>query len=211
MAAELRAEDPASALDAIGDALGTIAAREDGGYVTEAMVEHRLRMLGLSVELGMPSAGTRGLALSSTSCVSGSSEWVVAGPLRVRAELSAHGQSVETVRGHEKPIRASFRVGLAIENTGHERLTLEAPSVDGSPIGMPVTRWYLLGSDGRPWDGVIEGGGSRCVNAIGYLPEPAPPGTRLDATVRLRDGSSHALELHASTFARKHWNLPWSK
>jgi hypothetical protein len=38
--------------------------------------------------------------------------------LRVEGEMAAHGQATEVVRSHEKLLRASFRIGLEIENTG---------------------------------------------------------------------------------------------
>src|SRR5262245_7787279 len=51
MAAELRARPGSEALAAIDKSLRTIAEREAAGYVTEAMIEHRLRLLDVDREL----------------------------------------------------------------------------------------------------------------------------------------------------------------
>jgi hypothetical protein len=34
-----------------------------------------------------------------------------------------------------------------------------------------VSRWYVLGGDGRSWDGSLAAGQKRAVNVIGYLGE----------------------------------------
>jgi hypothetical protein len=202
MAAELRAGEAETAFDAIEKTLGIIAAREDAGYITEAMVEHRLRLLALRGDLGRaPGATDRGIPtpkdhprLSAMTAV------VEDGRLRARAELTAHGEATEIVRGKEKQLRSSFRLGIEIENVSGATLTLPEPSLEG-PVPLPVSRWYVVGSDGRPWDGVIEAGAKILVNVIGYLGEPVQPGTTIDATARL-----DSLVLHASTRARRHWN-----
>src|SRR5262245_4411294 len=43
MAAEVRAQGGEPGLRAIDESLATISERERGGYITEAMIEHRLR------------------------------------------------------------------------------------------------------------------------------------------------------------------------
>src|SRR5262249_29680367 len=56
MVAELRDEGGPEAIRSIDDSLRTIAEREDAGYITERMVQHRLRLLGLAKDLGRAEA-----------------------------------------------------------------------------------------------------------------------------------------------------------
>jgi hypothetical protein len=204
MAAELRDAGAETAFDTIEKTLGIIAAREDAGYITEAMVEHRLRLLALRGDLGgarVCGATDRGIPTPKDDPrLSPLTTVVEDDRLRARAELTAHGEATEIVRGKEKQLRSSFRLGIEIQNVSRVTLTLPEPSLEG-PVPLPVSRWYVVGSDGRPWDGVIEAGERILVNVIGYLGEPVQPGTTIDATIRL-----DSLVLHASTRARRHWN-----
>jgi hypothetical protein len=199
MTAELRDEGGEPALREIENTLEIIAAREDGGYVTEAMVEHRLRLLGLRGDLlGASPSGDRGVPMRRAPSLR--TPVVEGGSLRVRVELSAHGEATEIVRGHAKRLRPSFRLGMEIENVTAATVTVEAPTLEARE-GFPVSRWYLVGGDGRAWDGVVEAGETKVVNVIGYLGEPVQPGAKLDPTVRFE-----SLVLHASTRARRHWS-----
>jgi hypothetical protein len=216
MAGELRTAGGDGAIGAIAETLRIIAEREDAGYITEAMVEHRLRLLDVRGELataagkapevaasrdrGVPMpAGRRAGELARTKS---SSRIQVAedAALRVRAELTAHGETTELVRGREKALRASFRLGIDLRNLTDEELTLEAPVLEGA-AGFPVRRWYLVGGDGRAWDGRLGPRETRSVNVVGYLGAPVEPGAELEATVRLR-----GIVLHAATRALGRWD-----
>jgi hypothetical protein len=206
MVAVLRDEEETPALGTIEETLTIIAKREDAGYITEAMVQHRLRMLALKASLApasrreTPAEDDRGVPLPAPGRARRMSPAVEDDGLFARCEMTAHGEATEVVRGREKRLRPSFRVGLELENTRGAAITLDAPVVEGRE-GFPVSRWYLLGGDGRPWDGVIAAGQKKSVNVIGYLGERVQPGAKLDATVHL--GS---LVLHAATRARKRWD-----
>ncbi|MBL8739865.1 MAG: hypothetical protein JNK04_02190 [Myxococcales bacterium] len=104
--------------------------------------------------------------------------------LVVRAELMVHGETTEQVRGADKRILASFRLGLEITNASPHARTLSRPEVTGD-AGFPVSSWYVLGSDGHPWDGRLEPNQTRMINAVGYLARPLAPGTLAEAEVRL--------------------------
>lgn len=195
LVAELRSEAPDDAKDAIEATLDIIGERERGGYITEAMVEHRLRLLDLRRELG---AG--GVSPRFESAVFRDDDPVTENAaLRVRTELMAHGRATELVRGREKEVRASFRLGMEIENLSGTKLTLGEPTLEGR-VGLPVSRWYVVGTAGERWDGVLEAGDKKSVNVIGYLAEPVPPGTDIDATIQLE-----GLVMHAHARARRHW------
>jgi uncharacterized protein DUF4412 len=207
MVADLSQEAPTSALDTIDETLAIIAEREDAGYITEAMIQHRLRLLALRASVGQTGAtgrqapsGGRGVPLPKNGRGRRLSPVVDNAELRVQGEMTAHGEATEVVRGREKLLRPSFRIGLEIENVSGAAVTLETPVVEGG-VGFPVSRWYVLGGDGRPWDGTLAAGQQRSVNVIGYLGEPVKPGTELDATVHL--GS---LALRTTARARRRWN-----
>jgi len=200
MAAELRDEGGEVAVDAIEATLEIIAEREGAGYITEAMVEHRLRLLDVRRDLVHASFGEPASRFGRVALVGSASPVMDNGRLRVRTELMAHGEATEVVRGHDKRVRASFRLGMEIQNTSGTRLTLEEPTLVGR-VAFPVSRWYVLGGDGEPWDGVIDAGDEKWINVIGYLGEPVQPGTELEASVRF-----DSLVIPVSARARGHWN-----
>src|SRR5262249_12245871 len=125
--------------------------------------------------------------------------------LRVRAEISAHGEATEVVRGKEKRLKPSFRIGLSIENRRSEPARLAPPSVEGGAgITLPVSRIYVA-CGGEPWDGRLGPRETLDVQVIGYFGEVVAPGTDVAATVRVE-----GLTLDVSTKARKRWNEPYS-
>jgi hypothetical protein len=65
---------------------------------------------------------------------------------------------------------------------------------------LAVSTWYVLGSDGRPWDGAIDPKQTLRVNVIGYLDEPLAPGALATATVDFA-GSSFPVQ----SVAGAHW------
>jgi hypothetical protein len=172
------------------------------------MLEHRLRLLDLRAEVdpawsvatlgprdrGVPPAEPRrhGDLPPQTMAQDGA--------LRVTAELNAHGETTELVDGREKLLRASFVLRLELENLGGERVRLGPPAILAR-VPFPVSRWYVVGGDGRPWDGILDGGAKASVNAVGYLGEPVKPGTELEATVHV-----HSLVLRARARARGRWD-----
>jgi Zn-finger nucleic acid-binding protein len=205
MAAELRAKEDASALASIEETLVTIGKREDAGYVTERMVEHRLRMLDVAEEIfdrqgerpGFPelhrltaSQSPEGTSRCATARVEGDG-------IRVCSELAVHGERTEIVKGAPKLITSCFRLWLEIENTGDAARTFARPSIDASAAHLPITRWYREGGAGRPWDGVVGAHEKVRVNVIGDIPERVMPGTMIDAKVML-----DRLVLHTPTEAR---------
>lgn len=206
MTAELRARGGEAALQTIDDTLGIIAEREDAGYITEAQIEHRLRLLELQRELGGSSLRASAGRLLPRTIVGEATREALApvadATLRVRTDLYVHGQSTEIVHGREKVLRASFRLWLQVENLGTTAITLAVPTLSAS-VPFPVSRWYLAGQDGRPWDGVVAAGETKTVHVIGYPGEPVEPGTELAAVVRV--GS---LVIDARARARRHWNEP---
>lgn len=196
MTDELRALGGAGALATLDASLRTIGEREDAGYVTERMVKHRLRLLGLKKELGH---GATYLRSPVPPVRAGAA--VDAGGAKVRAELVLHGDSVEVVNGKEKPLDACFVVRLELESAGG-RVTLQAPTLEAS-VPMPVSRWYVAGTDGAPWDGKLERGERKLVQVIGYTGARVAPGTELAA--RIHVGSA---TLDARAKAKKRWDEP---
>jgi hypothetical protein len=197
MVDDLRSEPRAEALATIDDSLRTIGEREDAGYVTERMIEHRLRLLAFGAEIGRDGP-VRFNAVPSIHAALGGR--VVAG-VHAELELVVHGEKTEIVRGAEKALRASFVLRMEVENGGVADVTLHAPSLDATPAALPVSRWYVAGTDGRPWDGVLRAGERELVYVIGYVAEPVPPGTDVDAAIHL--GS---LTVRATARARRRWN-----
>jgi hypothetical protein len=184
---ELRRRSDADALAELDESLDTISEREGVGYITEAMVQHRLRLLSLREELA-PSLGVREAParwpLSKLATRLRSSRATLSryqeGGLRIRALLLIHGETTERVRGRNKRLRASFRLWLGIENLDGEPRTLRPPTLVATP-SLPVTRWYLEDGDGTPWGGVLEPHGSESVLVIGYVAAPLKPGAQVDA------------------------------
>jgi Zn-finger nucleic acid-binding protein len=205
MAAEMRAKDDAVALTAIDDALVTIAKRENAGYVTERMVQHRLRLLDVADEILDRQATRIGAfgeierlasdrMMSVSRCVSPRRD---GGGLRVCPELAVHGERIERVKGEEKVIGSSFRLWLEIENRSGEGRALPAPVITSKTAELPVSRWYRDGSAGRPWDGRIAARETVRVNVIGDIPNHLAPGTLVEALATV-----DAVEMHLTTEAR---------
>lgn len=199
MASELTKAPTTVAEAAIQRSLITIAEREDAGYITWAMVTHRRRLLASSQELLGITPGGRGVPLSAKPAVPVSALRIEGDGLIVRAQLVVHGETTEPVDGEDKGIRASFRLGLEISNASSRPRTISRPRLRGH-AGFPVSTWYVLGSDGRPWDGELEPRQTRQLNAIGYLDEPLAPGTLAAAKVHLE-----GLRFEVKDVARAHW------
>jgi hypothetical protein len=204
MTAELRERGGDAARGAILATLKTIAEREDAGYITEAMLEHRLRLLDLRAEVdpawSAATLGPRDRGVPPAAPKPPPQAMAQDGALRVTAELNAHGETTELVDGREKLLRASFVLRLELENLGGERVRVGPPAIVAR-VPFPVSRWYVVGGDGRPWDGIFDGGAKASVNAVGYLGEPVKPGTELEATVHI-----NSLVLVARARARGRWD-----
>jgi Zn-finger nucleic acid-binding protein len=193
MAADLR-EAHEAAPAAIEKSLVTIGERENVGYITERMVQHRLRLLDLAEELHVDTS-------SALARVSGSRDrcrvaTVEDGTLRVCPELIVHGERTEIVDSHDKLIESCFRLWLEIENLTGEARTLAPASIDGGAVHLPVSRWYREGGRGEAWNGVLGAREKVRVNVIGYIPEHVAPGTAVKASIAV-----DALRLGASTEA----------
>lgn len=195
MAAELRRKEDADALAGIQATLTTIGTREEAGYITERMVQHRLRMLDLAGEIAERRPELTAPFWSTSSSSRCASERVEGRGLRLCAELAVHGERFEIVRGAEKLITSSFRLWLEIENLRSEPRTLALPAIDG--VRFPIARWYREGTAGLPFDGVVGAGERVRVNVIGDIPEHVLPGAPIDATVRV-----DTVAVHVKTEAR---------
>lgn len=195
MANELRSEPRDVALASIDDSLRTIGEREDAGYITERMVKHRLRLLGLGSELGRTSGPRFTSVPAIRATYAGAS-----GDVSVRADLVVHGETTEIVHGREKPLRASFVLRMDLASRSAQKVTLRAPTLDAN-VALPVSRWYVVGGDGSPWDGVLDAGERKLVYVIGYVGEALKPGRDVEATVHFE---SLAFVTNARAHAR--WN-----
>lgn len=196
MAAELSSKPAGEAKQAILSSLAAIGEREDAGYVTVAMVEHRRRLLAL--------ARRRDLGVSarpSAPAPSGDNPPVLVANdrLRVAADLIVHGEHSELVRGREKLLKAAFVVNLELENLSDQAWTLGRPEITGA-LRFPVERWYTLGTEGEPWSGALAAREKRSLYVIGYLSSDVTPGNAIHATLTL-DG----LRLELDTRARRKW------
>ncbi len=207
MSAELRAQGGAEALETLGWSLQTIAEREQAGYITEAMVQHRLRLLGLQSELGpTQAASTFGLTpeLSPIAERLRSSRGELPatddGTLRVRSRLLVHGEAIEMVRGRKKKLLPSFRLWLGLENLTRGPLTVRRPTVEATPT-LPVSRWYVEDTAGEPWNGQMQPDETESVLVVGYLGAPVKPGTRIDAVVHVGE-----MRIETTAVAGKRWN-----
>lgn len=195
MAAELRSEPRDVALASIDDSLRTIGDREDAGYITERMIEHRLRLLDLGRELRRTSGVRFTKVPTIRAPIAGK-----ANDVNVLADLLVHGDTVEIIHGREKPLRASFVLRLDVANASAHDVTLHAPTLEGS-VALPVSRWYVVGGDGTAWDGVMKAGEKKLVHVIGYVGAPLRPGTHVDATFRFE-----SLTVAANVRARARWD-----
>lgn len=64
-----------------------------------------------------------------------------------------------------------------------------------------MSRWYVAGSDGQPWDGVLRARTKKLVHVIGYAGEAVQPGADVEATMHFE-----SLNLRMKTRARAGWN-----
>jgi Zn-finger nucleic acid-binding protein len=180
LADEVRKQDPITARSTIDHALRTIAAREEVGYVTERMIQHRLRLLHLAAEMGIDAPPR--LARPLGRCVGAHVE---NDRLRACSALVVHGERVEIVAGHRKLITPSFRLWLEIENRSDRDRVVAMPSLRAAAARLPTSRWYLEGGRGDAWDGALRAGETVRVNVIGDIPERLRPETVVDATIDL--------------------------
>jgi hypothetical protein len=196
----------APAADALGEArqsLATIAEREALGYITDAMVEHRLRLRALEADLsgGGAPAGfpltARAIRLREARSHFPAAH---AGDLSVRSELVAFGATTEVVAGKEKALPACFRLWLELENSGTRAITIDRPALTGS-TRFDVRRWYIEDGDGAPWSGRLAPGERRSVLLIGYVGERLSPGTAVRASFEVGD-----VGVHADTVALGRWD-----
>ena len=186
LVSELRTQDRDEALVNARRSLATIGEREQLGYVTEAMVEHRLRLRALESELLAPGEEPASLALAPRALELRAERAAMAprveGGLAVRAELLVFGATTEIVRGKSKDLRASFRLWLGLTNVGSVGRTLRMPRLEGRPgATFDVRRWYVEDGDGAPWDGTLGPGEEKSILLVGYLLEDVSPGAPVTA------------------------------
>jgi hypothetical protein len=133
MIASLHEQTDQEALGAARRSITTIGEREQAGYITEAMVTHRLRLRQLEAELSPnPLALSPAPHVERRRAARGRLPLVAAGELSVRQELLVFGDTTERVNGRDKDLTACFRWWLSIENTGPVKATLAMPVVLGS-------------------------------------------------------------------------------
>lgn len=205
MTAELAARGGDEARSAIGAALHTIAEREDAGYITEAMVQHRLRLMRLASDIDGTSSmkpSRRYLPPRTSDARARRGELPVAesDSVRVQSELIVHGETTEFIGERPKLLRACFRLWLHVENLSDEARTVKQPTLAGK-VSLPVSRWYIEDSPGDPWDGSLAPGERQSVLAIGYLGTPVKPAAKLDVSVVFE-----SLQIQATAIARGRWN-----
>jgi hypothetical protein len=203
MTAELRAVGGDSAHDALESSLATIAEREAAGYVTEAMIAHRLRLLTLEHEL--PSTRPAFVAAFTPLVPTHDRplQTIDRDGLRARMELHVHGATTEWIRGREKPLRASFVLAMEIENPTNAARIVRPPSI-ASSAPYPISRWYVRddrGRSGQPWDGKLAPRQRQLVHAIGYVGADLVPKTPIAAAVQFESST-----FHLETRARARWN-----
>jgi hypothetical protein len=192
MVAELAAQGDAKALATARRSLAAIGEREHAGYITEAMVQHRLRLRALEARLD-PADEVFRPALSSPARARRDARAklpaITADELVISQELLVFGATTERVNGRDKDLRPCFTLWLSLRNTGDERRTLAQPELSGS-VPFAVKRWYLEDTDGSPWDGILEPGKRRSVMVIGYVDENTAPGTSVRASVEVAGTTS---------------------
>ena len=201
MVTELEGVAPEEALTATRRSLAVIGEREEAGYITEAMVEHRLRLRDLESKLSAeaehfpPEPSMRAQPLRDAR---EAAEETKLDGLAVREELVVFGETLETVKGRPKQLFPCFRLWLSLENTTSDRRRVPRPEIVGD-VGFDVRRWYVEGTDGEPWDGWLDPGERKSVLVIGYIDQPIQPGASVEADVEL-DG--HAILERASALGR---------
>ncbi len=203
MITELGGAPTEEALKAARASIVVIGEREHAGYITEAMVEHRLRLRELerarspeSDRLTVPiSPRVETLRAARSRLPAMQFEG-----LSLREQLVVYGATVETVRGRPKQLLPCFRLWLSLENTSAERKVVSRPELKGE-AGFDVRRWYVEGTDGEPWNGSLEPGERKSVLVIGYIQQAIQPGHRVEATLVL--GGNSVME---QTSALGRWN-----
>lgn len=196
MVAELEDLPPVDALKEARRSLAVIEERERAGYITDAMVMHRLRLRELERTRRNVETVVERPRLEPPSRFPSAPRQI--GHLEIRDELLVFGATVETVRGEPKALPACFRLRLGLENLSAEAMTLEPPRLTGR-LGFDLRRWYVEGTDGEPWDGRLAPGERREVLVIGYIAEPVVPGSTVEVAVEFGDG---VLRLTTSALAR---------
>lgn len=180
---ELAVAGPEAGLAVARASLATIAERERAGYVTDAMIEHRLRLRAFErTHADAPGPDERAFreGPSATAARRATLASFDLGDLTVTPELLVFGRTVEHVRGREKELPPAFRLWLSIENRSHARRVVERPALR-SDVPLDTRRWYLEGADGEPWDGALAAGERRDVLLIGWIDAPLDPGSQLAA------------------------------
>ena len=200
MLASLAAEPTPEALEQTRRSLHVIGERERAGYITDAMVAHRLRLRALERRLA-PEGPFVALAplLTGTARHDQIAPVLVSEGLRLRSELLLFGATTERVNGRDKSLPACFHLWLGLDNDASEDQRLSLPSLRAAEVGLEVRRWYLAGSDGEPWDGRLPAGARREVLVIGDLDQPLAPGRPVTVTVTL---GSWTRELPVTTLGR---------
>lgn len=201
MLRELRLEGGRRALDAVDFSLRTIGAREAAGYITERMVQHRLRLLGLDGELGGVGCATGDTTARCGARVGPRENAPTArsATTEVRAELIVHAEGTELVNGEPKLLKACFLVRMDVTNTSTGAVAVHAPTID-TLAPFEVSRWYVAGTAGEPWDGALAAGATAHVNVIGYAGQPLRAGEEVPATIRFE-----SLDIQTKARARAHW------
>lgn len=176
--------------------LAAIAEREDAGYITLAMVEHRVRMLSVAGHfvLDIPA---RPFAPAPTGDQPPTAREDAR--LRVAADLVVHGEHSEIVLGREKLLHAAYRVHLQLENTSDQSVTVSRPKITGNKA-FDFARWYVLGTEGQPWNGRLAPHTKLSVYVIGGTGFEVRPGDDVQATLVIDD-----IELALATKARQKW------
>jgi len=206
MAKELRSEASGDALAAIDRSLRTIAEREAAGYVTEAMVTHRIRLLDLEGELDpsdtLPLAARSRILPAVGAPLDARHAAAENASLRTRMELVVFGQATEWINDRRKLQKACFALSMDVENLKTDERVVRKPMIEAS-VAFPISRWYVRGTPGAPWDGKLRAREKKFVYAIGYVGSAVTPETRLDADIHFE-----AMTLHTSTRALRRWDEP---
>lgn len=204
MVTELEGIAPDHALAEARRSLAVIAEREHAGYITDAMVVHRLRLRELerarSTEEDPFHAriGAEARVLFDARARRAPRR---VGGLTLRDELLVFGATVDVVDGRPKELAPCFRLWLSLENASTEKVVVTRPTLSGS-VRFDVRRWYVEGTDGAPWDGVLAPGEEKSVLLIGYIAEAIAPGALVDASFSFGDATTAAV----STTALGRWD-----
>lgn len=196
---DLRRQGGDVARHAVEFSLETIATRERGGYITERMVQHRLRLLALDADLGGP--GLSPVRSSSAHPpMPGDAPTSSDGATSVRLDLIVHAEGTEIVGGAEKRLEAAFVLHMDVANQTDEPVTLARPTIATS-APFEVSRWYVAGTDGTPWDGALDGHEEASIVVVGYAGAPLDATDEIFADVHFGD-----MVIHTNARPRRHWN-----